>query len=409
MPSRSLSFRRTFLFSLLIVSLATAASHWLQRKPLEEITALPESRFDVSESAADELGRALARAIADSDTQLIQILFDDDAFYRKTMHGQSIPVESAVSFREGLVKGVRNRKGLIFNKVLGGRVQYLGVREFRDVECPILRIINEDKSVEFVTVEPATHPDGDVRAADFFSLQTGEWLSEMICRASHSTVIAMKRTNLEKHFSHEADAEEAKDLAAFDETSRLLALGKAQEALQMFGNLGANKEDRSSKLLFLRILSALPEQNEVFEAALVQFASEEPLGTTVPMMRLNHALRTNQLADKKQVIRDLEDIVGGGPYFESLKAQVALAEGEFLDAYKIADKVVAADPTCEDAWWTLVGSGLKLRKYKSVADGLETLDSQFAHNFHSEDFKVLNAYRPFLRSEAGLEFVRSLP
>ncbi|MEM0895340.1 MAG: hypothetical protein AAGJ79_00535 [Verrucomicrobiota bacterium] len=409
MRSSSLSFRRSFLLSLFLVCAAAFASHWLQRTPLQAVQALPESRFDVTDSAADELGRSLARAIAESDTQLIQILFDDDAFYRKAMSGQLIPVRSEESFREGLVNGVRKRRGLIFDKVLGGRVRYLGIRDIRDVECPMLRILNEDKTVEFVAVQPVKHAEGDVRAADFFSLQTGEWLSEMIGRASLPTITAMKRTNLESHFAREDDIEQAKDLMAFDEAGRLLGLGEVAEAMKAFERLGQMKEDRSSKILFLRILSAMPEQKRAFDAAVAQFAVEEPLGTSALMMEMNQALRLNELAGKTQVVRDLEDLIGADPFFESLKARVALADGEFLKAHMLAGEVTTADPSLEDAWWTLVGSGLKLRKYKSVADGLETLDSQFAHNFHSDDFKTLSAYRPFLRSEVGLEFVRSLP
>ena len=219
----------------------------------------------------------------------------------------------------------------------------------------------------------------------------------------------MKRTKFEAWQARDEDAHQHAELKNFEKAGHLLRDGKPRAALVAFEQLTTLKEERSAKILFLRILAAMPEQADVLKAALDQLEKEEPLGTTAPIMKWNLALRTGSLAGKNPLISQLGELTGRDPHLQACRAQVALADGEHIKAFELAGRAIEVDPSLEQGWWTMVGSGLKLRRYEDVAVGLTKLDREFSHHFHSEDFKNMPVYRPFLRSEPGLDFIQSLP
>ncbi len=403
-PSRVL----LFLFLSLPVFVGLVAIPWFQREAVETVASF-EASDSISGGQKDELGRSIARAVEKWDMPLLERLFDEEGFFRRTMGGEELPVSKLDSFREGLLSGVQPKKGLIFQHVLGEEIQYLGVRDVRGVEGPLLRIVEKGGILDYLMVLPSVSEDGHILMADFYSFRSGQWLSHILRDASAHSVMAMKRTKFESWQAREDDARHFAQMKHFQKAGHLLRDGKPREALAAFEKLTTLKEDRSAKVLFLRILAAMPEQANVLEAALDQLEREEPLGTTAPVMKWNLAVRTGRLAGKTPLVSHLGELSGRDPHLQACRAQVALADGEHLQAFELAGRAIELDPRLEQGWWTIVGSGLKLRRYEDVALGLTKLDREFSHHFHSHDFKDMPVYRPFLRSDPGLEFIRSLP
>ena len=107
----------------------------------------------------------------------------------------------------------------------------------------------------------------------------------------------------------------------------------------------------------------------------------------------------------REVLLDhLDRSVGGDPYLDVLRGTTHAAAGDFEKSVTALERAIAAEPTMENAYFSLVNTTLMFDQHALTAQSLDRITAKFGYTWELED---VPDYARFLASEEGKRWLRA--
>ncbi len=357
---------------------------------LAVLTACKDARFapptpatPATEAEARAIGAAYVAAMVPCDEAVAGDLFDYDALARQAVY----TISASAGFKEGFVKGVKQRPDLCGRVVAGDRYALLGVRADADGVRPIIRILGETGvNYEELVVGKARGRD-DVRIRDLYLYTLGEHLSESIrglAEGSADSAIAARIMRMR---------------GAIESATGSILRGDATAAAHSLDALPAPMQ-RNKSVLLLRVTIGGLGDEAAYLAAIEAFEASYPGDPALDLVSIDgHFLRKDWPAALAAIDR-LDARVGGDPYLETLRANVQLEQGDGAAAIATARRATVAEPALDDAWWALLTAQLRAEDHDGAAVTMGELEERVDADFDPDAMAADPLWATFLTSDA---------
>jgi hypothetical protein len=313
-------------------------------------------------------------------------LLDLDALGERVVTRASLTGDERTKTKQGLVAGFGNGSLLSAirqNASQKGHLVYLRTETVggeRRLTCRVQGAMGLNY-IGFI-VEPRA---GSLKIVDFYSLMTGELVSQTIANE-------IVRTLLRKNAGN-ADAAEVFAKAITDMRQAIQA-NTPQKALDVFNALEPRLKS-SRALLLARLQAGQMVSDAEYIKAIDDMVRLLPDDATAALISVDGLLLAKRYDDASKAVSRVDAAVKD-PYLDSLRASVAFLKGDAPAAVKLARSALKADPMSYQAVDILLTSALKANDFPAIADALERLE--FDQKQEIVDLNTAEGFKPFVDS-----------
>ncbi len=185
--------------------------------------------------------------------------------------------------------------------------------------------------------------------------------------------------------------------------SGIAAAERPHEALRAFGGLPA--ELRKEKwILILRLNAAIKSDDEdEYISALSDFRKVFPSETWIEFLSVDYYLEKKEFDQALAAIDSQAAAIGGDPYLDVMRANALLSADRTEDALKAVRTAMNADPTLQDAHWTLLEIRLQQKDFREALNCMKDIDSRFVCDWAGMEQNL--QYAEFIKSPQYAEWL----
>lgn len=340
---------------------------------------------------------ALRRRSSDECAELL----DSAALLERASKG--IPATEKVkrNFHEGAREALNAESGLVSSAVAtisaGGTVRWLGATEEGTERTALFRLTRADASApEYLEFVLAAHGERGAIAVDFESSADAVPYSRVLRRWMLALVADAGRSLPERIAGQ--DREFAKAGHTFETIDMAFEAGRNADALAAWATLPkALRQDPS--VVLSRLRAAFASGASTFDTVLAEVRAAGVDDTAVDLLAIDVAMATNRPVSALNAIDALAAKSARDPYLDALRGSILRDLGRRDEARAACRRAIGADPTLEEAYWTLLGIAIEQRQFDEALTHLIALDQRF-----EIDWRGLTdspAYAAFLESKPG--------
>lgn len=360
--------------------------------PAAPVNAAPLEPLPVSAEQAREFAELIEHAIRRGDGDALDRRFDYGAIASKALAGvddgrrvaaMRTQLEKEFSLGDRFCEGSHEYGCFRFLRVLagGGPPQAL----FRNVD---------DNGLNYYALALARAADGGVKVSDVYLFADVEWLSDRMRHAVAGPTAA--RDPAIKAGLTGVEAQIAEQFPAMVKIQDLADQGDFAGALKGFAQLPEGVRNLKP-LLKTRLRFASELGGAEFNAALSAFQTGLAGDPALDFTLVEPLIAQRRFDEALAAIDRFERRLGGDPYLHSLRSGVYYEQGNLVKAKELCRTALAADPTLEDVYWTLVGYAAEEKDFKELSRLLTTLESQL--KVRIGDISNTPLYADYVRSK----------
>jgi len=321
--------------------------------------------------------------------------FDWDALFRRAGG-----IEGAARWHPALQRF--GKPEVIDLMMPGGSYRLLRIHDQGNRRLALFRVLLPKGRVNYHDAVLVRRPDGNVAIADVYFFLPGEMASQTVRRALLESEQSQGRTVRLR--AGEGDL--AKSARLISKMSSSVREGRPKEALEIYARLPLSVQQDKTVML-MRIMAAQQVDDQELPAAIEAFGSRYPDDPSLGVVALDVHLVKRQYAAALKGIDRLETAIGGDPYLDALRARVYEETKDYARSRAAAEKALAADPTLDDARWSLVRASLGEKQFGETTRLLRQLEEN--RRCIMGDLTRIPAYAEYVRSPEYREWLRSRP
>lgn len=360
---------------------------------------------NLSEAECLAAARRFAEAIEAGDLEGARGLIDYDELARRSTEN----VKASDSFRKGFIRGFVNRAktGAFEQQIMtaagpGATYRILRAHRVGNETRVWIRLVSDESGLNYHDVVFYRGPDGRPRAADLYIVATGELFSQTMRRLYIMAAAGQNRSLLQRLSPDESDL--VKHLDKFQALSQQVRTQPAS-AISIYNSLPESLR-QNKVLMLLRIHAASNLDEALYAQAIDDFRHRFPQDPAVDMLSIDWHFLREEFSECLEAIESVENVVGGDPYLDTYRGNLALAQGNYPEALRFAEQSIAEDPTLPDSYWLRVSVALNQGDYDQVVEELKLLDREFAMEW--EDLSQIPEYASFVNTPQHRQWLQYL-
>lgn len=321
----------------------------------------PEARKLVSPTAeeAEAFGQDFAKHISPCDAGELDRRMDRELLIRRAVSNRHVTDDFIRGFKSsfGGIGTVLCRQLSVQQNVAAS---FLRVKTVGGAPRPLIRLL-QDGALNYYELD-LDKQDGRVRAADLTIYMAGEPLSELVGKM----IDMLKREG----------AETAASLTAISKHMQAREWKEAHVALR---SLPAKlRENKAMRLMEVQITAELGD--DAYREAIDVYAKAFPNDPSLALVEIDHSILQKRYADALRHIDALDKLVGGDPYLDVLRAEIAGQQGNGAEALTLATRATERAPELVACWWQLLTQQAANQRYEDALVTLATLRDKFGQD-----------------------------
>jgi tetratricopeptide (TPR) repeat protein len=381
--------------ALIVVLAAPALGQAPGELPATPADAQALQPIPVSAEQAREFAEQIEHAIRKGDGDALDRRFDYGAIAAKALAGlddgrrvsaMRAQLEKEFSLGDRFCEGSHEYGCFRFLRVLagGGAPQAL----FRSVDS---------SGLNYYSLALARAADGGVKVSDVYLFADVEWLSDRV-RHSVAGPTAARDPALRGALTG-VEAQIAEQFQAMVKIQQLADQGDFAGALKGFAALPEGVRNLKP-LLKTRLRFAAELGGAEFTSALGAFQAGLANDPALDFTMVEPLIAQQRFPEALAAVDRFERRIGGDPYLHSLRSGIYYEQGNLAKAKELCRAAVAADPSLEDVYWTLVGYAAEEKDFAELTRLLTTLETKL--KVRIGDISNTPLYADYVRSK---EFV----
>lgn len=393
--ARGLSLLPAGLIALLASALALGT--WavgrglptLLEKPVVATTALAASAV-----ATEELGRRFANHLATNDIAAAMPLFDCPELIRRGMQGLTMSDADLAAFTVGAC-------GSFLEQMFAGmddiEVSYRGLAERDEHAVARIRLVMAEGGFNFFDLTVGELSNGEVRIVDFYSLVSGEYVSESLRKLYLAMQSTVPSTGSLRHLTQRDRlvSEHGDEMVRF---VNLASDGDATEALALFETLPPELQ-KDKALLLQRLVAAERVDDATYEKAIADLQRLHPDDPASHVASIDRYFLLERYADAiatvELVAKSFPD-----PYFDFLLASIHLEAGELDEAKSRSAAAIAAEPTLLSAHFVELNIAIEEDDMDTTEAKLVALRDELGQDLEDAAFDEIRDMPAFVAAQA---------
>jgi hypothetical protein len=350
----------------------------------------------ISDVELAELGTRWAEAMNSGDLAALTSLVDFRALGSRSADSFSANARERNEFVDGFVLGgSRTAQTWISDlQASQGRVDFLRVRELDGMRGPLIRLDMGERGFNYSLLIVAGGAGADPLVVDMFVALSGERLSDSLGAVSQ-LVFAPDSSVLGRLFGlTEVDPQLLRTIQEF---SRLRVAGQNREA---FAKLSELPEAVRNHRVMLNISLALASmfEPEIHRKEVERLALHHGDDPTAGFALIDYNVYEGNYATAISIVEGMELAFGADAALASLKADLALADGDASVAQQHARQSIKLEPDYENGYWSLLSCLLDSQQYAEAIVVLEDLERRFDYLFDASSFAGNEVFAGLVRS-----------
>lgn len=342
------------------------------------------------------VAQEMAKSINTGDAGLYTALWDADAFIDLV----TTRVSAGEEFKRGFVDGVKQTMMTQLSTTLiqasgqTGGMRYLGLRKTEDGTRPVIRVIGTNGlNYHELIIKPDAA--GKPKVVDVMIYASGETLTQTVRRMYIQGALQQGKggpalppgfETLQTMQKQMRDQDFAGALATYDAAP---AEGKKQKIVQMMRVMAASKGT----------------DMDLYQAALDEYVKTFKGDSTADLISLDSLFLKQKYAECLAALDRLDKQVGGDPYLNVYRANVATAQGDVAKAKTLAAAALVKEPTLFEAADVLLTAALTEKDYPAVKKYLLHIEAN-APKFRFGDLKGAEGFEGFVASPQYAQWVK---
>ena len=317
--------------------------------------------------------------------------FDNDAFLKKIMSGNSSSVDSEFNkgFREGFLNNFDLGSMLVANiKQKNGTYQFLRAYKENNSYILLFRLLNNE-GINYHEFEVKSE-NGKFGITDAFLFTSGEKMSETLARVYNSFRMVNSNPGSDTLIYLQA----VSDLGKIQE---IASHGKYNQAYKKWQKLpSAFQGDRIYLITGIRIASHL--NDKIYLKTYKQYISCFPDNTAKYLIPLDGLMLQKNYIMALACIDSLDKNLNKDPMLNYLRGTLLYEMGNHTEAVSKMSMLIDQLPDFETGYYTLLSLYVKDKNYTQATLLLDKI--LMAFNYYKDDFaSVLQEYPEFINSK----------
>jgi hypothetical protein len=366
--------------------------------PLLARAALADDPTPLGEAECIAFAKAMEKEVAALDGAATLRRFDWAALLDRVTAGYDPNTDFVRKFRSGFLAS-RGEAGMevpviIDNVRNGGSYTLLRIHERDGAKRALFRLLMPGRGVGYHDCVLARGKDGQPTIVDIDVLAAGETLSAQFRTLFLAAAAEESKGFMEKLLTSESDL--AKHYGDIKTMQRLTREGRPDEALRVYRSLPASLRQSKMVLLHrLRAAQALGPGDE-YATALADLRARYPNDPCTDLLSVDDCLLRKRYDEALAGVDRLDKAVGGDPYNDVLRGNIHYMKGDRDAAIRCLNRAIAAEPTLEDPYWSLVQLSLDEKKFDETARLLSRIEKTLGLKLG--DLTDIDAYAEFVKS-----------
>jgi hypothetical protein len=284
----------------------------------------------------------------------------------------------------------------------GGRYQFLRIRT-QDSRRRALFRLNVGRAGGFNYHDYLlAKKGGQVRAVDCYVFVNGELFSETarngflpLITENNNSFFATLRGEENDYWKH---------IAQVNAMGQFFRNGEMSKGVALFNELPTSVQRRKSVLL-MYVIASQKIDKQLYQEALKKFATWFPDDPALSLMLIDGYALSGEFDKVHRTIDRLDQAVGGDPYLQTLHCGVYCKQKQFADGEAAARKAIAADPTMQAAYDSLIHASLEAQDFSATTDALIALEQKFSVKL--SDLRSVPEYTEYVKSADYQRWLKS--
>ena len=320
----------------------------------------------VTRAEAEALAKRIGAAAAKGDYSALSAAIDEAEFFNRAVAGLNLPP----AMRAGIARGMRI--GTALPETIRTQTAAEGGYRFLRVLAPAtpgaaprpLFRLSSPLGFNYHELQLYRDDTGAVRVADMYVFLTGELMSQTVRGMMLSALPKDGSVKLTKEMADIADS--AGDLT---QLRQHLGAGRHAEAMALFEKFPEGlKALKSVALIRVMITAGLGEDQ--YAAALEDYRQRFPGGAEIDLVSIDALFLKQDFEGVLAAVGRLDKQVGGDPFLDQIRANVAFSTGDAEKGRALLRKVMKAEPTMPDAYRLLAQHEAVAQNYAEVVSVL---------------------------------------
>ncbi len=236
--------------------------------------------------------------------------------------------------------------------------------------------------------------EGGVEVTDLYVFASGETMSQTLRRGALAVIAAKNSSAVTRLLKGEQDfLQHFETINAMNQANRE---GKFQQALDLYAKLPAKLQDEKSTLL-IRVNAARQVDDKLYRAALDDFAKAFPRDPACDLMLIDAYAMREEFDKCLATIDRLDKRVGGDPYLDSIRGNMALSQGKTEEAKPLFKAAIAGAPMLPQPYFELASISLDEKDFAETARLMTILEKELDIQF-PDDLSQIELFQTFSQS-----------
>jgi tetratricopeptide (TPR) repeat protein len=338
--------------------------------------------------AVEVLVNELHRSLTEGDVEAFSDLVDRHSMMRRMTEFRPMMMmqidDASIGVDQGLFQMASNVTAALKT---GAAYSLLDIRERKGGAELLYRMIMPDGTLNYHAY--LITPTGTTaRVADIYLFMSASWLSEMLAE-----LISYSENGLQGR-------------PGLTLVNHRLASGDLEGAREVFESL-EDRLQRSRLGSFMVLKMVASEADDAYEAALDSLEARYPGDPALALLLSDHFATVGQYDRAHLALNRVDAHVGGDPYLNAMRANLALDEGQNSQAVSYAQRAIDEEPTLLLPYWTLMAVFLGDGDYSRVAGLLGFIVDDLGVPLDLDRLEAEHQFAGFVESDAFTEFMDS--
>jgi hypothetical protein len=352
---------------------------------------------------------SMEKAVASGDAATVNALIDWHGMFSRAIEEVDVQVTLRMQFIDGAKKGAEGSGGftdaMIAEVRKGGKFRLLRLHTVGKEKRALFRLLLAPQGVNYVDMilmSWMSWPDATAKAGDMYIFSRGELHSEGLRREYLPLVQQASRGRLATLTGNQSDY--IKSHLQIQEMATCIRNSQPQRAMEIYGRLPESVQKDKSVLL-LRIKAAQGVGPADYLAAIKAMESAYPNDPCTVLFSIDAFPLQRRRADAIRAIDRLDEVVGGDPYLNVLRAMRYVEINDYPKARAAAQKTIDAEPTLIVGYTASVAISLASKDFKETNRLFALIEKQLGEKIG--DLTSVPMYAEYVKSPEYQQWLKT--
>ncbi len=319
---------------------------------------------------------------------------------------RELKIKDAASFRGNAKAQIQDFARRFADAILteigeNGSYRLLRVRIVDKEPRALFRLISHSAGLNYHDMTLNVERGGELRVNDIRLASTGESINETL----HRSILAMTASGRTATNDDASQNQLIAAVAQLQAWTTLFQKKQYREILQSWSSLPSKlRDDKAINLIRVKSAAALMKEDELrYREIIEEFQKKFPNDPSLLLVALDGLFLAKRFAEFREGLDRLDQIVGGDPYLDVMRANALREEGKLEDAKQIGNRAIKSEPDLAPAYWSLGTVSLKARDFEEAARLLTEIENRL--KLPISDLTSSAIYADFVASPAYAKWV----